>query len=78
MPFIYGTMWAKEIKDVDRKNVEEDWRKKRRKPPAAKRSKNVIVRVTEDELEDMHSRAWDAGLTLADYVRQRCLSKKGR
>ncbi len=55
-----------------------DWRSRPRKPEEKQRTKRLSIRLSSEELKEIHKRSWDAGLTLADYVRQRCLGKKGR
>ncbi len=55
-----------------------DWRSRPNKPEEKQRTKRLSIRLSLEELEEMHSRAWDAGLTLADYVRAKCLGKRAR
>jgi len=57
-----------------KKGKRRDWRSLPRKPAAAKRSKGILVKLTEMEDELLREGAAAAGLSVADYVRTRALA----
>ncbi len=65
-------------KDKAQPEKSTDWRKLPRVNPKRLKSKMVAVRFTEEEHDKLKKLAWDAEVTLADYIRAKCLGKRMR
>jgi predicted DNA binding CopG/RHH family protein len=51
-----------------------------RRPPVVRpgtKAKNLNIRLTAAQLEQIHERASEQGVTVSDYVRESALSQKG-